>query len=117
MVPGFYFREAFVNNANSRLAADFRTTQSDPPHVPWKPMFSEPWQARLFGLTLELQRQKHFTWQEWAIEFAKETSADPAREHSDEVRRYYLCWMTALEHLITAKGLVGATELLRETRS
>ncbi len=77
------------------------------------PVFAEPWQAEAFALAVSLSRRGHFTWTEWAATLADELKASAARGEPDDGSRYYHCWLTALEHLVVAKGLTHSGELLR----
>jgi nitrile hydratase accessory protein len=76
------------------------------------PVFAEPWQAQAFALAVRLSAQGHFTWKEWATALAEELKADAERGEPDDGSRYYYCWLTALERLVTAKRLSDAAALL-----
>ena len=69
------------------------------------PVFAEPWQAQAFALAVKLSEQGHFTWKEWAAALADELQAAARRGEPDDGSRYYEHWLTALERLVTAKGL------------
>ena len=71
------------------------------------PVFAEPWQAQAFALTLKLHATGAFTWTEWAQALSAELAGDPG----DDGSRYYDHWVAALEALVTARRLTGATEL------
>ena len=74
-------------------------------------MFAEPWQAQAFALAVKLSQQGHFTWKEWAAALADELQAAANRGEPDDGSRYYEHWLTALERLVTAKGLADPTAL------
>ena len=76
------------------------------------PVFAEPWQAQAFALAVKLSEQGHFTWKEWAAALAEELRAAAARGEPDDGSRYYEHWLTALERLVTAKGLTDSAALL-----
>jgi nitrile hydratase accessory protein len=80
------------------------------------PVFAEPWQAQAFALAVKLSEQGHFTWKEWAAGLAEELKAAERRGEPDDGSRYYEHWLTALERLVTAKGLTepGALAARRE---
>jgi nitrile hydratase accessory protein len=68
------------------------------------PVFQEPWEAQAFAMAVALNERGVFTWSEWAGALA------------DEIRRgshdsYYLHWLTALEVLVAAKGVVSPETL------
>jgi nitrile hydratase accessory protein len=88
---------------------------SDLPRLPRDqggPVFAEPWQAQAFALAVKLSEQGHFTWKEWAASLAEELQAAARRGEPDDGSRYYEHWLTALERLVTAKGLTDRTALL-----
>ena len=53
----------------------------------------------------------HFTWKEWAGALADELRAAEDRGEPDDGTRYYEHWVTALERLVTAKGLTDSPAL------
>jgi nitrile hydratase accessory protein len=76
------------------------------------PVFTEPWQAQAFALTVKLSEQGHFTWKEWAAALAHELQAAANGGEPDDGSRYYEHWLAALERLVTAKGLTDPTALV-----
>jgi len=76
------------------------------------PVFAEPWQAQAFALAVKLSEQGHFTWKEWAATLAEELQAAARRGEPDDGSRYYEHWLTALERLVTAKGLTDQNALV-----
>ena len=87
----------------------------DLPRVPRDeggPVFAEPWQAQAFALAVKLSEQGHFTWKEWAAGLAEELQAAARRGEPDDGSRYYEHWLTALERMVTAKGLTDPAALL-----
>jgi nitrile hydratase accessory protein len=75
------------------------------------PVFAEPWAAQAFALAVELSAQGHFTWKEWAEALAAELQAADARGEPDDGSHYYEHWLSALERLVTAKGLTAGDTL------
>jgi nitrile hydratase accessory protein len=75
------------------------------------PVFAEPWQAQAFALAVKLSGQGHFTWKEWATALAAELRAAADRGETDDGSHYYDHWLTALERLVTAKGLTDRAAL------
>ena len=76
------------------------------------PVFAEPWQAQAFALAVKLSEQGHFTWKEWATALAAELKAAAAQGEPDDGSQYYHHWVTALERLVTEKGLSDSPALL-----
>jgi nitrile hydratase accessory protein len=74
-------------------------------------VFEEPWQAQAFALAVRLSAEGHFTWTEWAAALAAELKAAADRGEPDDGTRYYEHWLTALERLVTARGLASADAL------
>jgi nitrile hydratase accessory protein len=76
------------------------------------PVFAEPWEAQAFALAVKLSDQGHFTWKEWADTLAQEIKPASDRGEYDDGSHYYYYWLTALERLISAKGLSNSDEML-----
>lgn len=68
------------------------------------PVFSEPWQAEAFAMTLALHDKGLFTWGDWTETLSSELKKpDVAADGSD----YYDCWLRALEKLLAAKDVAA----------
>jgi nitrile hydratase accessory protein len=76
------------------------------------PVFAEPWQAQAFALAVKLSAAGHFTWKEWAAALADELEAAAVRGEPDDGSHYYEHWLTALERLVTTRGLTDQAALL-----
>lgn len=63
---------------------------------------------------MKLSEQGYFTWKEWAAALAHELKAAADRGHPDDGSHYYEHWLTALERLVTEKGLTNASLLERK---
>ena len=79
------------------------------------PVFAEPWQAQAFALTVKLSGQGYFTWKEWTETLGAEFKAAVDRGEPDDGSHYYEHWLSALERLVTARGLTDR-EALRERK-
>ena len=77
------------------------------------PVFREPWQAQAFAMAVRLHEAGHFTWTEWAAALAEQIQAAQAAGDPDLGDTYYQHWLSALERLVAAKGLVSSDELSR----
>lgn len=75
------------------------------------PVFEEPWQAQAFAMAVRLSAEGHFTWQEWAFTLAEELRSAADRGQPDDGSRYYEHWLSALERLVTRKGLTDPSAL------
>ncbi len=75
------------------------------------PVFSEPWQARVFGLVVHLCDAHGIPWKEWADRFSAELAdaAGPASERDPAA--YYERWLDACEAWLAERGLAAAEEV------
>ena len=71
------------------------------------PVFSEPWQAQAFAMTVHLHAQGLFTWSEWAQALTAQIKAAA----QDDGSQYYQHWLDALEHMVLRKQ-VGTVDQL-----
>jgi nitrile hydratase accessory protein len=80
------------------------------------PVFSAPWEAQAFAMTLRLHENGLFTWSEWAQ--ALSASIRRAQDAGDPDRgsTYYAHWLAALEDIVATKGISDYGEL-EERRS
>ena len=73
------------------------------------PVFNEPWEAQAFAMTVALHAAGHFTWSDWAQALgSKLSTAEPHQSGKD----YYVCWLAALEKIVTQKGITATSELV-----
>lgn len=72
---------------------------------PDDPVFSEPWEAQAFAMTVSLNGKGLFTWTEWAEALGAEIAVQGTRS-------YYECWLAALEKLVEAKQMMTENERL-----
>lgn len=75
------------------------------------PVFAEPWQAQAFALAIKLSEQGYFTWNEWAERLGHELADAAGRGEPDDGTLYYHHWLTALEDLVTSRGLSDVATL------
>ena len=73
------------------------------------PVFSAPWQAQAFAMTLALHERGLFSWGEWAQALSQAIAR--AQGDPDLGDTYYHHWLDALETLLQAKGLASAATL------
>jgi nitrile hydratase accessory protein len=79
-----------------------------------EPVFSAPWEAQAFAMTVALAGKGLFAWGEWAQTLGQVIAEAKARGETDDGSTYYVHWLTALERLTAAKGI--ATPASLETR-
>ena len=75
------------------------------------PVFSAPWEAEAFAMTLHLHAAGVFTWAEWALSLGNEVKRAQADGDPDLGTTYYNHWLAALERLVVTKQIVNGTEL------
>ena len=77
------------------------------------PVFNEPWEARVFAMTLQAYEAGVFSWGEWAAARGVELAKDQygGGDESGEAEGYYDRWLAAFETLLAAKGVAGAGQL------
>ncbi|MEW9804968.1 nitrile hydratase accessory protein [Mesorhizobium marinum] len=72
------------------------------------PVFSEPWQAQAFALTVALHDRGLFSWSEWAEALSSEVKKPDAAADGHD---YYEHWLAALEKLLASKGAAAGPEV------
>ena len=75
------------------------------------PVFTAPWQAQAFAMTLALHERGLFAWTEWAAALTEAIRRAQAGGDPDLGNTYYHHWLDALETLLQAKGLATAQAL------
>jgi nitrile hydratase accessory protein len=84
-----------------------------PPAAQHDAVFKAPWEAQAFAMTLALHERGVFTWTEWAAALAAVIAEVRERGEADDGGNYYRHWLTALERIVSGKGLLDAA-VLRE---
>ena len=87
------------------------TPDAPPPLDP--PVFDEPWQAGAFALVVQLHAAGAFTWSDWAAALSARIKAAEARGESVDGALYYEHWLSALEDLVSERGLAEPEALAR----
>ncbi|WP_414706511.1 nitrile hydratase accessory protein [Saliniramus sp.] len=101
-------------NLPDALDAATRAAQAPIPRCADGPVFSAPWEAQAFAMTLRLHEQGAFTWKEWAQTLSTVIREAQDAGVPDDGATYYTHWLTALERIIAQKQLVAHDQL--ETR-
>ena len=76
-----------------------------------EPVFSEPWEAQVFALTVSMHENGLFTWPEWAELLGSAIAED------DGTTPYYQLWTKALETMIERKSLLSDNEIEKRTNA
>jgi len=77
-----------------------------------EPVFSEPWQAEAFAMTVALHDKGLFSWSEWASTLSHAIREAQAAGDPDFGETYYEHWLAALEKTASDKGLVTRASLM-----
>ena len=88
-----------------------------PPRANGELVFAEPWESRIFGITLALYEAGRFEWPEFQARLIDAIARHEAEIGETGEYRYYACWLDAFRSLATDKGWAeeGAlAELQRE---
>lgn len=85
-------------------------TPAAPPRDNGELVFSEPWQARAFGVAADLVEGGHLTWDEFRVQLVEAISRWQTASGGGEAAEpwdYYRCWLTALEHAVAERELLS----------
>jgi nitrile hydratase accessory protein len=77
------------------------------------PVFSAPWEAQAFAMTLALEEQGLFSWEDWAAALGEEIRLAQAAGDPDLGDTYFAHWVRALERLVADKRLTTHEALAR----
>ena len=95
-------------------APDRRITHMDEqitlPRLNGELVFAAPWEARAFGIAVALNDSGLYAWRDFSQGLAATTAAE---ERQNTPSPYYERWLTTLEKLALAQGLVTPEELQR----
>ncbi|BAZ89732.1 nitrile hydratase activator [Raphidiopsis curvata NIES-932] len=89
--------------------------QEAPPRKDGHLHFDHDWEKMAFGVAIALSKQGHYEWEDFRqtlIATIKEW--ETTHELNDPNWDYYQCWLTALEKLLVASGLITTGELDQE---
>jgi nitrile hydratase accessory protein len=73
-------------------------------------VFAEPWESRVFGMTVALHERGLFSWDDFRARLIDEIAR---AERSAADWSYYACWQAALEALLDGRALCKADDLGR----
>ena len=85
-----------------------------PPRRNGELVFAEPWESRVFGLTMALHEAGLFVWDEFRSRLIDAIRSD---ETTGESLPYWQAWRRAFESLLTAKGVCASSDLDARTRA
>jgi nitrile hydratase accessory protein len=73
------------------------------------PVFTAPWEAKVFAMTVQAYESGVFSWPEWAETLGAELAKDGGG--SGGTLGYYDHWLNAFEILLARKGVAEAGQL------
>ena len=83
-----------------------------PPRKDGQLQFDRDWEKMAFGVAIALSKQGHYEWEEFRQTLmATIAEWEATHELDDPEWDYYQCWLTALEKLVIASGVIEAGEL------
>ena len=83
-----------------------------PPRDNGELVFAEPWESRVFGLTVALCDRGLFAWDEFRERLIAEIAAwERTHQADDAPYRYYERWQAALEALLVDSNVCPSIEL------
>ncbi|MDK3016094.1 nitrile hydratase accessory protein [Pseudodonghicola flavimaris] len=69
-----------------------------------EPVFTEPWHAQVFALTVHLNEAGHFAWPEWTARFSATLAAHGLARALDGGDDYFTAWLVTLEAFLAEIG-------------
>jgi nitrile hydratase accessory protein len=74
-----------------------------------EPVFTAPWHAQLFAVTVHLSEAGHFSWTDWTQTFGAALKRHGLSKELDGGDDYFSAWLEALE--VTLTDLAGGAEI------
>jgi len=81
------------------------------PELAPEPVFSEPWHAQVFALTVHLNETGHFDWPDWAARFSATLAAHGLKKELDGGDDYFNAWLETLENLLADASQAAPDEV------
>ena len=75
-------------------------------------VFKQPWEGRVFGLTLAVRKRRPYPWGHFRDRLEREIASAP---DDDAGLHYYEWWLRAFESVLVDEGIVNPEELARRT--
>lgn len=82
-----------------------------PPRSNGELVFAEPWQSRIFGVTVSMHEAGYFEWPAFQAELISAISGWEASSPDGAPFDYYACWLRAFEALLDSLGLLEASRV------
>ena len=86
--------------------------QEAPPRQDGHLQFDRDWEKMAFGVAIALSKQGYYEWEDFRQTLiATIAEWESTHELNDPEWDYYQCWVSALEKMVIASGIVEADEL------
>lgn len=76
-----------------------------------EPVFTEPWHAQVFALTVHLNETGHFDWSDWVKRFSATLTAHGLTKELDGGEDYFNAWLETLETLLADAGQAAPDQI------
>lgn len=78
-----------------------------------EPVFSEPWHAQVFALTVHLNETGRLDWSDWATAFSETLRRNGLDRDLDGGDDYFHAWVETLEFFLVGQGIADFDEISR----
>ncbi len=76
-----------------------------------EPVFSDPWHAQVFAVTVALNEAGRFDWPDWASMFSRTLRQHGLDRQLDGDDDYFNAWLETLENLLDEQGAAASDEI------
>ena len=94
---------------------EFPLKELQPPMANGEVIFDEPWQGRVFAMSILLNKAGLFSWDEFQSQLISTIEQWEREGDKSEDYKYYDCFSDALNSLLGKKGIVAGEELVERT--
>jgi nitrile hydratase accessory protein len=84
---------------------------SSPPRANGELVFTEPWESRVFGITIALHQDGVFAWDDFKEQLIAAIARWEAGHPDGEGYCYYACWFEALQALLRERRILSPVDV------
>ncbi len=81
------------------------------PHGGDEPVFSEPWHAQVFALTVHLNEAGRFAWADWVARFSATLKRHGLARELDGGDDYFAAWLETLERILDETAAIDPAQV------
>jgi len=97
-------------------ATSMMGSEDSPPRDNGTLRFERDWEGRAFGIAIALSKEGHYEWEDFRQGLMGSIARwETTHELNDTSWDYYQRWLHALEHVLSAHGVVDSGELEART--